>query len=122
MQSTIGAESQESLIKLKTSTNTEENEMDMLELGSAPAEEDCVSVTDKEDYMQAMREECRRYKALLESLFPVPDNVDACFAIKSYPHDFGTYMEVVVKFDNYDEKAIDFAFHVEENLPGKWIN
>jgi len=96
--------------------------MEILELGSSPADEGCVSVSHDADYLPAMREECRRYKKLLESLFPIPDDVNAYFGIKSYPHDFGTYMEVVVKFDEYDDKAAEFAYNVEDNLPAKWIN
>ena len=93
--------------------------MEYIELGSAPAEENCVSVTRDGDYMPAMREECRRYKAMLESLFPIPEEVNAYFSIKSFPHDFGSYLEVILKFD---EEAGEFAYDVEENLPGKWIN
>lgn len=36
------------------------------------------------------------------------------------PHDFGSYSEAVVYYDNKDDKSVGFAFFVEENLPENW--
>ena len=94
--------------------------MDTLELGSAPSNEDCVQVSRTEDYIAPMKNECRRYLALLETLFPVPEDVKAWFFIKSNPHDFGTYYEVAIRFDDEDDKSVSFAYSVEENLPENW--
>jgi hypothetical protein len=90
---------------------------DQIELGASPTNEPCVQVSDQ-DYMDAMRQEARKYKALLESMFPAPENGE--FRIKSFPHDFGSYLEVCACFDSLDEKAIEWAFNVEENLPEYW--
>jgi len=90
-----------------------------LELGSAPADENCVQVETGKDYVPAMLAECKRYKELLRKLFP--DKPDDCrFAIKSFPHDFGTYYEVVIFYNPKIEKSANFAFSVESNLPAKW--
>ena len=43
---------------------------------------------------------------------------EAHFAIKSFPHDFGTYREVVVYYDTDDNDPI--AYEVEANLPKTW--
>jgi hypothetical protein len=90
-----------------------------LELGSAPCYEECVQVSNKNDYIFAMKEECKRYKTQLEKRFQ--DIPDGCqFGIKSFYHDFGTYYEVVIYFDNDIDNQVNFAFDVENNLPEKW--
>lgn len=93
---------------------------DYIALGSVPVDEDCVGVSDKRPYMKEMTAECRRYKKLLEELFPRPNGVDAHFTIKSFPHDFGTYKEVCVVYDCDDEAACEYAYNVEANLPARW--
>ena len=93
---------------------------DYIGLGSAPYMEDCVQVSDKHSYYDEMIQECRRYKKQLEEMFPIPEGVNAKFTIKTFPHDFGTYAEVCIIFDDEDERACDFAFSVEANLPPHW--
>lgn len=94
--------------------------MERLELGSSPNGEECVQVSRNADYMPQMREECKRFKAMLEARFPIPDGVRAWFAIVSNPHDFGSYLEVVVKYDEDDDESSNFAYYVEGNLPETW--
>jgi hypothetical protein len=94
--------------------------IETLELGSVPSNEECIQVNPKTDYLPAMRAECKRYKELLEKLFPVPKDVRAWFVIKSNPHDFGTYLEVAVKYDENDDAACVYAYNVEDNLPANW--
>ena len=43
---------------------------------------------------------------------------DAHFAVKSFPHDFGTYREVVVYYDTEENDSI--AYEIEANLPTTW--
>ena len=93
--------------------------LDYIELGSAPPEEECIQISDKGNYLSAMREECNRYKELLQRKFSDrPQGV--YFAIKKFYHDFGSYLEVVVKFDDENEEQVNYAYHVENNLPGTW--
>ena len=92
--------------------------MKYIELGSSPVCETCVQVS-KDDYIQDMKKECFRYKDYLEELFPIPDGVYAWFSVKSFNHDFGTYYEVIINYDE-DEESSDFAYHVEDNLPEYW--
>jgi hypothetical protein len=90
-----------------------------IELGSAPADENCIQITSKEDYIPAMREECRRYKQLLEQKFTNrPEEV--YFTIKRFSHDFGEYMEVCIVYNDEVEEQIDYAYYVEGNLPLTW--
>jgi hypothetical protein len=56
----------------------------------------------------------------LENLYPIPEEVNAHYTIKSFPHDFGTYKEVAIVFDSEDEAAAAFAYEVEDRLPANW--
>lgn len=89
--------------------------MEYLELGSAPTEEECVQVSDKVDYIPAMREELIRYRKLLEKMFP-----SCYFSIMWFDHDFGRYGEVVVRFNPDNEEEVHYAYNVEHNLPKYW--
>lgn len=84
----------------------------ILALGPVPTSEPCVQVSSA-DYLPAMREECRRYKAMLEQRFP-NRTPDCRFRITSNPHDFGTYLEVEVIGP---EEAVEF---IDANLPETW--
>jgi len=99
-----------------------------LELGSVPCAEDCFQVGSATT--EQMRKECVIYRKQLERQFPKGE-----FVIKSFPHDFGTYLEVVIYYD--DEHICDcgldchedcqcetdtekLAYEVEGNLPEYW--
>lgn len=92
-----------------------------LELGPVPANEQCAQVG-APDYSERSREECQRYINQLKREFPIPDDLDCRYVIKSFPHDFGSYREVCIAFDNRDSASIDFAFNVEENAPAHWTD
>lgn len=96
--------------------------IDYIEIGGSPSGEDCVQVSRHSDYLPAMRAECKRFKEMLEKRFPVPSSLEGkvWFSIKSNPHDFGSYLEVVVKYDMEDEQASEFALFVESNTPETW--
>lgn len=93
--------------------------MDCFELGSAPWDEECVQVITGKDYHQEMREECMRFGRAIEKKFP-PPNDNAFLTIKSFAHDFGTYYEVCVRFDDRDADAVEYAYMLEDSLPGTW--
>lgn len=92
---------------------------DYLEVGPVPHEEECVQVGSAGYQKQAWRE-CQAYKNQLERLFPVPNGAPGYFAIKSFPHDFGSYYEVVVVYDEQNETSTEWAFNVENNAPARW--
>lgn len=85
-----------------------------LELGPVPYEEDCAQVG-AGNYHEKARKECTAYKHQLERLFP-----KGTFTIKSNPHDFGSYYEVCIVYNDNDESSSDYAFNVESNLPSNW--
>ena len=92
---------------------------DELYLGPVPLEEDCSQVGSI-GYNERSRVECRAYINQLRREFGEPPE-GAALKIKACPHDFGTYHEVVVVFDDvmYPESA-DWAFNLEDKLPLRW--
>ena len=92
---------------------------DDISIGSAPCEESCVQVNREGDYHEAMRAECRRFLDLIrKKLGPEPEG--ARLAVKSNPHDFGTYYEVVCYFEDGDEEAREYALLCEGEAPTTW--
>ncbi len=92
---------------------------DHITLGPTPVEEDCAQVG-LDCYPEQSREECIRYRALLEATFGDGSRVGCSFGVKAFPHDFGTYREVVVYFDVDVEEQVEFAYNVEANMPLTW--
>jgi hypothetical protein len=91
---------------------------DYFTLGSTPYEEDCAQVG-TEGYYERAKAECKRYIELLRKIFGnEPDG--ARLAIKSFPHDFGTYYEVVCWFDTGLKESVEYAEKCEDEGPGTW--
>ncbi|MBY0365417.1 hypothetical protein CDN99_15530 [Roseateles aquatilis] len=98
--------------------------MNYIELGPVPAEESCAQVG-APDYERNARRECGVFRRMLERLFPVPEDVDARFTVRQYPHDFGSYFEVCVAYGAprggfINTAPSDFAFRVESETPSHW--
>jgi len=91
---------------------------DYLTLGPTPCGEDCQQVGPTFD-CEKSNKELKAFKHQLERYFKnIPDG--SKFGIKTFPHDFGPYSEVVVYFDCENDESSDFAFHVESNIPEFW--
>jgi hypothetical protein len=95
--------------------------LDEMELGPTPAEESCQQLG-SDNYAVDAKKECRVYIEFLQRLFPIPEHLEESlmFKIKSCPHDYGDYYDVMIKFDSEIPEAVDFAYNVEANLPGEW--
>jgi hypothetical protein len=95
---------------------------DYIYLGSSPANEPCVQSTDP-DYGIKAHAECSRYKAILQRLYSEAHDGQPCPArimVKSESHDFGTYYEVVCKFDCDDTEQCEAAYWLDSNSPVQW--
>ena len=90
------------------------------ELGICPVDEEseCPQVGNP-DYPEKAKAMCYRYIKLLEKLFPLHEKYGVTFSVQANPHDFGTYFEVVV---NYEEDTIgaEYASYIEDDLPATW--
>lgn len=89
---------------------------DYITLGTAPPEEPCAQVGRDGYYEQAMAESLR-WIELLKYKFGKPPS-GGRYAIKAFPHDFGTYYEVVIYYS--DRASAEYAFKVESEMPGTW--
>lgn len=92
--------------------------MDELYLGPVPFGEDCAQVGTA-DYANQAKKECSAYIGQLKRRFGEPPH-GARLWTKPNLHDFGTYYEVVVAFDENNEAATDYAYRVEGHSPEEW--
>ena len=91
---------------------------DYFSLGPTPSEEECAQVG-QPDYRRKAMEECQRFIALIRTtLGPEPPGAE--LAIKSFPHDFGTYYEVVIWFERDAAEAIAYAVRCEDEALTTW--
>lgn len=91
---------------------------DFVCIGSAPCEEPCACLGE-DDYHDRVLEECRRFIQLLRETFGAePDG--ARLSVKSFPHDFGTYFEVVCYFNPDLPASVDYAYRCEDEAPTTW--
>lgn len=85
---------------------------DYIFIGPTPSAEDCQQVgTDQYDPTMA-RAECRAYLHQLRRVYG-PEPEGAVLKIKSNPHEFGSYLEVVCEYDDRNETAVEYAFNCE---------
>lgn len=90
--------------------------MDYLSIGPVPPDEDCEQVGPNCDY-DKMKRECKRYiEALRKKLGP--ERGSARLSVKGFPHDFGTYYEVVCYYS--DQEGLEYALDCESNGPLTW--
>lgn len=85
-----------------------------MEFGPTPCDESCLQVPYNDP--QAARNECKRYALQLTDTF---DFLEVYFSVKSFPHDFGSYYEVV---GCCGDETIEQLYFVESNLPATWLS
>jgi hypothetical protein len=85
--------------------------IDELSISSCPWEESCAQVGQKNYSVQA-RKECTAFLNQIKRVCGEPPT-GARLKIKSNPHDFGSYLDVVVQYDGSNEKASEYAFNCE---------
>jgi hypothetical protein len=92
--------------------------MDYLTIGCTPAAENCVQVSSSQNYHDDMRKEVSRYRDMIQKRYPfIPSEM---IRVKSFQHDFGTYMEVCVVFSDSVEEQERMAYFVENTSPEYW--
>ena len=94
---------------------------DYLELSPTPTDEPCAMLG-TEGYSQRARLECRVFIHQLERTFPEAIAAGLYFRIKANGHDFGTYYEVQVIYNDEDPIQTDLAYTIEGELPEHWDN
>jgi len=87
-------------------------------IGSSPAYEKCVGVGE-ENYESRSLEECNRYIALIRKKLG-PEPFAAQLSSKLFPHDFGSYREVVCYFNDDEPASAAYALACERYGPKDW--
>ena len=87
-------------------------------IGATPAYEPCAQVG-TEGYREKALAECRRFRDLLRRVIG-PEPEGAVLKIKGFPHDFGTYYELVCEFDTGNAAARAYALRCEDEAPATW--
>ncbi|WP_298435026.1 hypothetical protein [Ottowia sp.] len=91
----------------------------IITIGPVPCEENAAQVG-RSDYDKRSRLECQVFKRMLERLHPIPASCPATLVIHSFPHEFGAYREVCVRYDDTDQDATNYAFDLEGDTPAEW--
>ena len=91
----------------------------IMTIGPSPCEAACAQVG-QPDYEEQSQRECQVFQRMLERMFPLPDGVPVRYVVKSFPHEFGAYREVCVRYEDSDARACDHAYAVEANTPAQW--
>jgi|GEM_PF-979425 len=100
--------------------------MAIIELGFAPSGENCVQVG-QPNYPEQARKECNRFIRQLKRQLPIPEKLegDVQYQVRSNPYEGSDgsdtpYLEVVVRFNPENPKALDFACNAERKVPEFW--
>lgn len=91
-------------------TNLEE-----IEIGPTPHEEDCAQAGE-DGYSKRSMRECAAYKAQILRHYPIPEGAIAGIRITLNPHELGSYREVVVAYG--DQAGFEWAASVEKDSKG----
>lgn len=93
--------------------------MPYLNIGPCPAEETPVQFGD-DNYRQLAEAEGRRFITLIRDTMG-PEPFGASLGLKWFPHDFGSYMEVVCRYDEAYPESEEYAFRCEsDEVPSEW--
>lgn len=95
------------------------NGYDTLDIGPTPPGEDCQQVGTRDYDPMKARKECHAYIGVLRRKYG-EEPEGARLIVKSNPHDFGSYLSVVCKYDPEDEAAANYALDCESGDPEFW--
>ena len=91
---------------------------DYLYIDTTPSNEKCTQVNDP-DYSAKARAEGRRMLAQIDKHYPLPENASMGYTrIKSESHDFGSYYQIQIIFDDECESSVNWAFSIEADSLG----
>lgn len=91
--------------------------MDFMNIGCVPVDEECAQLGQK-DYHERAKRECIVLINQLRRIHGDPPE-GAHLRIKSFPHDFGVYVEVVCYYEEGNKGAYEYALNCED-LPETW--
>jgi hypothetical protein len=90
----------------------------VIPLGAVPARESSAQVGEI-GYAERAVLECRRYMALLRDVIG-PEPEGARLLVRRSAPDFGSYLEVVVEYDDENKVARAYAIRCDREAPTTW--
>jgi hypothetical protein len=94
--------------------------IDYLYLGPTPGDENCAQVGD-DNFREQCNKEMDVYIAQLKRMYPETANYKGISFKKHWQqHDFGSYGEVIITYNDEVEEEETLALKVEWNLPRNW--
>ena len=91
---------------------------DYLYIDTTPCNEKCTQIGDPDYYAKA-RAEGRRMIAQIDKHYPLPENAIMGYTIlKSESHEFGSYYQIKIIFDDECELSTNWAFSIEGDSLG----
>lgn len=93
-----------------------------LDIGPTPNGENCAQVGNNNyDYYSLSKMENIAYINQIKRIFPdMPSGLR--ITREGYPHDFGSYYEVIAKWRSGDDAAEEFAYRIQNESPENWDN
>ena len=93
---------------------------DYINIGPCPTDEEPVQLG-RSNYPVLARKECIRFIALIRKVLGLEPE-GARLGVKSFPHDFGSYYEVVCYYQDSLPDSLEYALKCEgERCPESWI-
>jgi hypothetical protein len=92
--------------------------MEHIDIGPAPYDEECAAVG-QENFAARNAAECRALAHQIARQLGEPPE-GAYLRIKANPHDFGSYHELVCKYEDDNEDATNYAYRCESECPAQW--
>jgi hypothetical protein len=89
-----------------------------LSLSTTPLNENCAHVG-QDTYYTDCKIEAKVFIAQLKRVFGDPPP-SAYFKVVFYPYDFGSYCDVVIRYDTRNQEALDYAYTCEDEIPQNW--
>ena len=91
---------------------------DYLFIDTTPTEEKCSQVGE-EDYHAKARAEAKRMLAQIDKYYPLPELANMGYTtIATEHHDFGSYFQIKIVFDDECELSTNWAFSIEADELG----
>lgn len=93
---------------------------DYINIGPTPNNEDCSQVgTDY--YHIKSKIETKAFMQQLYREFPeVLKTKTLSFSVKTFQHEFGSYKEVVLNYDDSNEEEYEMVFDIDKKIPSNW--
>jgi hypothetical protein len=92
---------------------------DYIELATTvPSDEPCAQVG-SDNYGRNSRLEAETFRDQIHRAFGDPPP-GTNIRIKSCPHDFGSYLDLQIAYDDDEDDSCGWTFEVEGNLPERW--